>query len=144
MARSQSFRTGFCLAGFSAAVHVDVNLLGKVPSQLLGHYLLHISFSSGTFSKVCAGRQPLPLYHYSATAKKFSSWTHEATLLVYKRGKVWGKCSGIKLDIFQLFCSSLSSKSTCKSAASMRRECQINEVAINNVQQSQSPKITKM
>ena len=82
MARSQSFRTGFCLAGFSTAVHIDVNLLGKVPSQLLGHYLLHISFSSGTFSKVCAGRQPLPLYHYSATAKKFSSWTHEAMLLV--------------------------------------------------------------
>ena len=48
----------------------------------LGHYLLHISFSSGTFSNVRAGGRPLPLYHYSPIAKKIGSWTREATLHV--------------------------------------------------------------
>ena len=46
----------------------------------LGHYLLHTSFLSGTFSKVRAGGRPLPLYYYSLTAKKFDSWTREATV----------------------------------------------------------------
>jgi len=45
-----------------------------------GHYLLHISFSSGTFSKACEGGWPLPLYHYLPSERKASSWTHEAML----------------------------------------------------------------
>ena len=40
----------------------------------LGHYLLYISFSSGTFSQVHAGGRPLPLYHYLSTAINVRLW----------------------------------------------------------------------
>ena len=70
-----------------------VLMLGRY-QHILGHYLLHISFSSGTFSKVRAGGRPLPLCHYSPTAKKFSSWTREDTLPV-KEVKSGGKRSRI-------------------------------------------------
>ena len=70
-----------------------------------GHYLLHISFSSGIFSKACEGGRPLPLYHYSPNEKKVGSWTREATLPV-KEVKSGGKCTGIlgsetSLDVVQ-------------------------------------------
>ena len=54
----------------------------------------HISFSSGTFSKVHVGGRPLQLYHYLPTPKKFSFWTREATLPL-KEVKSGGKRSGI-------------------------------------------------
>ena len=43
-------------------VVIDKEQSKGVCCTLLGHYLLHISFSSGTFSKVHAGGRP---YHYT-------------------------------------------------------------------------------
>ena len=96
----------FVTAVWSAIVHQTYNVIGRVAlfsapchlqclisfsMQNLGHYLLHISFSLGTFSKVRVGGRPLPLYHYSPTTKKLGSWTREATL----PSNVWGVSAAI-------------------------------------------------
>ena len=69
----------------------------SVRRPTLGHYLLHISFSSGTFSNVRAGGRPLPLYHYSPTANKISSWDsrghapcERSDVWVYMRSDILG------------------------------------------------------
>ena len=59
----------------------------------LGHYLMHIIFSSGTFSKVCVGVHYHCTYYLPRT-KKFGSWTREVTLPV-KEAKSGSKRSGI-------------------------------------------------
>ena len=53
----------------------------KWPVSLLGNYLLHISFSSGTFSKVRAGRQALLDSRGHAPCKKVKSGSKRSRIL---------------------------------------------------------------
>ena len=73
-------------------------------------------------------KQGSTVYHYSQTAKKFGSWTHEVMLLV-KVAKSGGKRSGIlgSETSFRCFGVSLSSKSTCEPAL-MRTEREIGKI----------------
>ena len=64
----------------------------------LGHYLLHISFSLETFSKVYAGGRPLPLHHYSSTTIKV--WLPDSRgHTLYERNTNCGIC-GVSAPVF--------------------------------------------
>ena len=67
----------------------------SVIHDCIGHYFLNISFSSGTFSKVHAGRRPLPLYHYSSTAINVGFKRPHPLWKRHKMWHLWGERSDI-------------------------------------------------
>ena len=78
--------------------NLDKELLHILMCFQLGYYLLHISFSSETFSKVYAGVQPLPLHHYSSTAIKV--WLPDLRgHTLYERNTNCGIC-GVSAPVF--------------------------------------------